>query len=159
MSNKQSVSVKQKKIESDQDEQIKLYLEQRYGDAVRYEKRHADQYSEVGLPDINISFYGMSVQIEDKVPKEFPRDNQLQKLNEYKDSGAIVFWCDSFKMFLSKWEELVEGDPRVQYLKEHYNISDKARVYRFLDYKKSQEDDRKKWMEIYKQEGVDIKNE
>lgn len=156
---KESVSLKQKKVESAQDEQIKDYLEARYGDAVRYEKRHADKYSEVGLPDINISFYGMSIQIEDKVPKEFPRDNQLQKLNEYKDSGAIVFWCDSFKMFLSKWEELVEGDPRVQYLKEHYTLDNKSRAYRFLDYKKYQEEDRQKWMEIYKQEGVEIKNE
>lgn len=153
---KESVSIKQKKVESDQDEQIKNYLEARYGDAIRYEKRHADKYSEVGLPDINISFYGMSIQIEDKVPKEFPRDNQLQKLNEYKDSGAIVFWCDSFKMFLYKWENLVEGDPRVKYLKEHYTIDSKSRVYRFLDYKKAQEEDREKWMDIYKSEGVEI---
>lgn len=156
---KEAVSIKQKKIESAQDEQIKEYLEHRYGDAIRYEKRHADKYSEVGLPDINISFYGMSVQIEDKVPKEFPRDNQLQKLNEYKDSGAIVFWCDSFKMFLSKWEELVEGDYRVQYLKEQYKISTESRAYRFLDYKRSQEEDRQKWLKIYKEEGVEIKDE
>lgn len=156
---KEPVSFKQKKIESDQDEQIKIYLENRYGDAIRYEKRHADKYSEVGLPDISISLYGMSIQIEDKVPGEFPRNNQLQKLNEYKDSGAIVFWCDSFKMFLSKWEEYVEGDPRVKFLKANYSIPNKARPYRFLDYIKSQEEDREKWMQIYKKEGLEIKNE
>ena len=152
----ETVSTKQKSKESSQDEQIKLYLKNRYGNAVRFEKRHADNYSEVGLPDINLSVYGMSVQIEDKLPKEFPRDNQLEKLNQYKVSGAIVFWCDSFKMFLRKWEELVEGDPRIKFLKENYKEDSRPYVYSFLDFKKEQMEDREKWMKIYKEEGVEI---
>ena len=154
-----TVSTKQKKKESSQDEQIKLYLENRYGRAVRFEKRHADRYSEVGLPDINISLYGMSIQIEDKLPKEFPRDNQLEKLNQYRVSGAIVFWCDSFKMFLSKWEELVEGDKRFQYLKSLYVPEEKPYVYGMMEYIKEQKEDREKWLKKYKEEGVEIKDE
>lgn len=151
------VSTNQKSKESSQDEQIRDYLKDRYGNAVRFEKRHADQYSELGLPDINISIYGICVQIEDKLPKEFPRDNQLEKLNQYKVSGAIVFWCDSFKMFLSKWEELVEGDIRFQYMKSQYKEDTRPYVYSYMDYREEQIKDREKWMKIYKEEGVEIK--
>lgn len=153
---KNKVSISQKSKESAQDNQIKEYLEHRYGNAVRFEKRHADQYSEIGLPDINISLYGMSIQIEDKLPKEFPRDNQLEKLNQYRVSGAIVFWCDSFKMFLSKWEELVEGDPRFKYMKENYKFNNVTYISTYLEYRQSQIDDRDKWLKIYKEEGVNV---
>lgn len=153
---KETVSIKQKSKESSQDEQIKLYLENRYGNAVRFEKRHADQYSEIGLPDINLTLFGMSIQIEDKLPKEFPRDNQLEKLNQFRVAGAIVFWCDSFKMFLSKWEELVEGNELFKYMREHYKVDDRPYVYSYLEYRQSQIEDREKWMKIYKEEGVEI---
>lgn len=156
MKTKEKVSDSQKKKESSQDEQIKIYLENRYGNAVRFEKRHADQYSEIGMPDINISLYGMSIQIEDKLPKEFPRDNQLEKLNQYRVSGAIVFWCDSFKMFLYKWEELVEKDPRIQFLKNNYKEDNRPYVYSYLEYREEMTKDREKWLKIYKEEGVDV---
>ena len=153
------VSTKQKKKESAQDEQIRLYLEDRYGSAVRFEKRHADKFSEVGLPDINLTLYGMSIQIEDKLPKEFPRDNQLEKMNQFKDAGAIVFWCDSFKMFLHKWETMVEGDERFQYMKSKYAPDTRPVAYRYMEYRQSQIEDREKWLKKYREEGVEINNE
>lgn len=153
------VSMNQKSSESAQDQQIREYLEFTYGSAVVVEKRHADNYTKVGLPDLNISFYGVSVQIEDKRPGEFPRDNQLKNLNEYRLSGGISFWCDSFKMFLTKWNTLVLGDSRVKYMMSEYplgNPKEISEVKEYLNYRESQIKDRENWKIIYKQEGIEI---
>lgn len=159
---KTGVSTKQKSSESAQDQQIRDYLEFTYGSAVVVEKRHADNYTKVGLPDLNISFYGVSVQIEDKRPGEFPRDNQLKNLNDYRLSGGISFWCDSFKMFLTKWNTLVLGDPRVKYMINHYplgNPKDISDVKEYLKYRELQIKDREEWQITYKQEGIELNDE
>lgn len=159
---KTGVSTKQKSSESAQDQQIRDYLEFTYGSAVVVEKRHADNYTKVGLPDLNISFYGVSVQIEDKRPGEFPRDNQLKNLNDYRLSGGISFWCDSFKMFLTKWNTLVLEDPRVKYMINHYplgNPKDISDVKEYLKYRELQIKDREEWQIIYKQEGIELNDE
>jgi hypothetical protein len=156
---KNNPSLNQKSKESLQDQQIRDYLNYNYGLAVVVEKRHADKFTKVGLPDLNITFYGVNIQIEDKRPNEFPRDNQLKNLNEYRLSGAIVFWCDSFKMFLSKWNELVLKDPRVIYMMNNYplgNISELSEVKEFLEYKELQLKDREEWQKIYKKDGINI---
>lgn len=140
--------------ESNQDRKILDYIKGRYGNACRTEKRHADRYSEGGLPDLNIVVYGVSIQIEDKVQEEFPRDNQFLRLLEYETAGAISFWCDSFEMFLYKWEELVEGDERFQYMKkkweERVNKVDNWGLA-FIDYKEKHMEDRKLWIKYYKE--------
>ena len=153
------VSTNQKSSESLQDQQIRDYLNSKYGLAVVVEKRHADKFTKVGLPDLNITFYGVSIQIEDKRPKEFPRDNQLKNLNEYRLGGAIVFWCDSFKMFLNKWNNLVLKDPRVIYMMSNYPLGDASKlseVKEYLNYKEQQIVDREKWLKVYETEGLKI---
>ena len=153
------VSTNQKSSESLQDQQIRDYLNSKYGLAVVVEKRHADKFTKVGLPDLNITFYGVSIQIEDKRPKEFPRDNQLKNLNEYRLGGAIVFWCDSFKMFLNKWNNLVLKDPRVIYMMSNYPLGDVSKlseVKEYLNYKEQQIVDREKWLKVYETEGLKI---
>lgn len=138
--------------ESNQDQKIIAWVQDRYGIACKTEKRHADRYSERGLPDLNFVVYGMSIQIEDKLEKEFPRDDQLQRLSEYATSGAISFWVDTFEMFLSKWEEYVEGNLVFKYLKSVWRepeISNSA--LRFLDYKEKQQNNRKEWLQRYKE--------
>ena len=135
----------QRQRESDQDSDIAQYLKSRYGNACRFEKRHADAFTEVGLPDINLSVYGMSIQIEDKIRGEFPRDNQIKRLLEYDTSGAISFWVDSFEMFIEKWEELVEGDPRFRFMKSEWekrdsieNLKNRNIALAFIEYKEKQ---------------------
>lgn len=138
--------------ESNQDQKIIKWIEDTYGEACRTEKRHADRYTEVGLPDINVVLYGMSIQIEDKIIKEFPRDDQINRLLEYQTAGAISMWVDSFEMFLGKWEKYVEGNPIFKYLKSVWKepeISNKA--LRFIDYKTKQVQNREEWMKIYKE--------
>lgn len=154
-------NIKQKSKESDQDSDIALWLKEKYGKAVRFEKRHADRYTEVGLPDINICLYGMSIQIEDKLITEFPRDNQLQKLLEYDNAGAISFWVDTFDMFLEKWELFVEGDPRFKYMKLCWeqrdaleNLSNKNQAIAFIEYKTKQLKIRQEQLLKYKEKGL-----
>ena len=138
--------------ESSQDQKIISWVKERYGNACKNEKRHADRYSERGLPDLNFVVYGMSIQIEDKVEKEFPRDDQLLRLLEYGTAGAISFWADTFEMFLSKWEEYVEGNSTFQYLKSIWKepeISNSA--LRFEQYKLLQQENRRQWLLKYKE--------
>ena len=138
--------------ESVQDQKIISWVKERYGIACKLEKRHADRYSERGLPDLNFVVYGMSIQIEDKVEKEFPRDDQLQRMLEYKTAGAISFWVDTFEMFLSKWEELVEGNTIFKYVKSAWKEPEISNIaFRFLDHKKKEEDNRAYWLKIYKE--------
>ena len=138
--------------ESNQDQKIIQWLKDRYGKACKTEKRHADRYSERGMPDLNITVYGFSVQIEDKVEGEFPRDDQLQRLLEYQTAGSVSFWADTFEMFLSKWEEYVEQNPVFIYLKSIWKeplITNVA--LRFENYKSEQKENRRQWMLKYKE--------
>jgi hypothetical protein len=138
--------------ESNQDQKIIAWVKNRYGNACKTEKRHADRYSERGLPDLNFVVYGMSIQIEDKIEKEFPRDDQLQRALEYKNAGAISFWVDTFEMFLSKWEEYVEGNPVFAYLKSIWKEPEEPNpAIRFLRYNEEQQENRKQWLLKYKE--------
>lgn len=141
--------------ESAQDQRILAWIKERYGNACRLEKRHADRYTEAGLPDLNIVVYGVSIQIEDKVITEFPRDNQLLRLLQYQTAGAITFWCDSMEMFERKWETLVEGDRRFQFMKAEWESIYGGKEYNWAhsieNYKQEQEQNREAWMQYYKE--------
>lgn len=139
--------------ESSQDRKILSWIRDKYGNACKLEKRHADRYTERGLPDLSICVYGMNIQIEDKIIKEFPRDDQLLRMYEYQTAGAISFWTDSFEMFLEKWEQLVEGDYRFKFMKSEWLKREEVVniAVSFLGYKEEQENNRKEWLKHYKE--------
>lgn len=56
-----------------------------------------------GFPDVTgvveVSFYGIRIEIEVKQPGEEPSSLQYSRLREFRKLRCISFWCDGFKDF------------------------------------------------------------
>lgn len=61
------------------------------------------QLSENGHPDLFCFKNGVTMVIEVKDKGNKPRPLQYFRLNEWVEDGFKAFWCDSFIMFLDKF--------------------------------------------------------
>ena len=70
-------------------------------------KIHGDQFMEVGIPDLIgcLPPNGKTIAIETKIRDNKPTKIQLYRLKQYKQAGAISFWCNSFEDYLQKLKE------------------------------------------------------
>lgn len=58
-------------------------------------KRHGGPFSRVGEPDITGCIRGKHFEIEVKVEANMPTEIQNQRILEWCNAGALVFWTNS----------------------------------------------------------------
>jgi hypothetical protein len=54
---------------------------------------------EAGTPDLLACYYGRFYAIEVKRPGNKPTKLQLFRLRQWREAGAVAFWCDSLESF------------------------------------------------------------
>lgn len=74
-------------------------------------KNHGSIFSEIGNPDIFASHPKIPkpIVIEAKQPGEKPTPIQYQRLSEWKEAGALAFWCDNFIDFLEVMDQEIHS--------------------------------------------------